>query len=507
MDLLTLIELGKVLACAAAIALIFIAYLADKHALKSPARWVTIVLIALAAFSIPAYLDFGYYPKHGRLMNPHGWFHYYLGAKYSKEVGYYDLYPAVVVASAEIHGKPVHDRVRDMHTYSNTNARAILREKDSYRALFSDNRWSEFKTDVAYFESITLPKRWPGVLHDKGYNATPTWNMLGDFLTNLTSTSSKLQMMLLFCLDPLLIVFMLAFIYRTFGSRVMLFVLVYFCTHFAFFMYGVNEIRGAFLRWDWLALIGISVCLLKQERVKTAAILMAWAGMSRIFPLIFLFGPGALCLWHIIRTRRVARSDIEFFGVLAITSAAIILASMVWDGGIQHWKDFFAKIALHDAGLSSQRTGFKYVFINTFEGVAGKQVWFDTHKASWYFCLVISLIAAFFCVRRLKNYEALAFSYVPVFFLSAPTTYYQIALLIPLLWFLSRLDSIRGVLGAAAVFFLSIAFIVLNITGFHNSQWALSGMLSWLLFAFAGYMIWAAYRTGNPRAHGGSETC
>lgn len=500
MKLLTLIELGKAFACAAAIALIFFSRLADRHQLKSTTRVVSVCLAVLACFAVPAYFDFGHFPKHGRFMNPHGWFHYYLGAKYSEEVGYYNLYPAVVVASAEIHGKPVHERVRDMHTYNNTTARALLREKETYRALFTDARWDEFKRDVGYFESITLPRRWPGVVHDKGYNATPTWNMFGALLTNLTDTARDWQMRLLLYLDPLLLGAMLALVHRSFGWRVMMFVLIYFGTHFAFFMYGVNEIRGAFLRWDWLAFIGISVCLLKEGWYKTAGVLLAWAGMARIFPLIFLFGPGAAFLWDLYRTRRVDRRYVEFFAALGVASLAIVVASVAWDGGLQHWKDFFAKIALHDAGLSSQRTGFKYVFIDTFDGVAGKEAWFEAHQWSWRFCLAVALVVSFFAVRRLKDYEALAFSYVPVFFLSAPTTYYQIALLIPLLWLLPRLDTLRGAVGAATIFALSIAFTVLNTTGFLDSQWALSAMLSWLLFAGCAVLLWAAWGMNRETA-------
>lgn len=502
MDLLTLIQLGKALACALAIALIFVFRRVDRRGFSVVGKWAFVCLAVLAILSVPAYLDFGQYPKHGRFMNPHGWFHYYLGAKYSREVGYYDLYPAVVVASAEIHGRAVHDQVRDMHNYKNTTARAILQKKDVYRALFTDERWSAFKGDVGYFESITLKRRWPGVVQDKGYNATPTWNMLGDFLTNLTNTKSRFQMGFLLLLDPILLCVMLGFICRSFGVRVALFVLVYFGTHFAFFMYGVNEIRGAFLRWDWLALIGISVCLINRKRYKTAGVLMAWAGMARIFPLIFLFGPGAVMLWRIFEERRIPRRYLEFFGALAVASAAIILASIAWDGGLAHWRDFFTKIALHDAGLSSQRTGFKYAFINTFEGMAGKDAWFKAHQMSWRLCQGVAIVTAFFCVRRLKDSEALAFSYVPVFFLSAPTTYYQIALLIPLLWFLPRLDNRWCAVGAAMSFALSATFIILNVTGFHGNQWALSGMLSWLLFVFVLYLMWAAYRLGKTRTIG-----
>lgn len=493
MDLPTLIAIGKVLACSAAIALLFFAHIADRHRLRGVTRAVAIALVVLALFAVPAYLDFGHYPKHGRFMNPHGWFHYYLGAKYSEEVGYYNLYNAVVVANTENNGRLMHDRVRDLETYRRVPAEGIVAAGAKYKALFDDDRWREFKKDVAYFQDITIPRRWPGVVHDKGYNASPPWNMAAAFLTNLTDTSKPHQIRYLLWLDPLLICLMLGFVNRTFGWRAMLFVLVYFCTHFAFIMYGVNEIRGAFLRWDWLALAGISICLLKTGWYKTAGVLMAWAGMARLFPLVFLFGIGAKFAWDLLAKRRLAREYVEFFWAFGIAAIVILTASVAWDGGLQHWRDFLEKIAMHDAGLSPQRTGFKYVFLHTFDGSAGKEAWFEAHKGWWWACQLAILGVAFFSVRKLEDYEAVAFSYVPMFFLAAPTTYYQIALVLPLLLFLPKLDRRVYVVGAALSFALSIAFLVLNITGFLSSWWALSAFLSWLLMLYCGYLLFTGF--------------
>ncbi len=494
MELLSLLAIGKILACAAAIALLFFVRVSEQYALKPVLRRTSIALAILAVIAVPFYLDFGYYPKHGRFMNPHGWFHYYLGAKYSEELGYENLYNAVVVANTENNGRLMHDRVRDMADYSRVPASRIMAEAETYRGLFTEGRWQEFKKDVAYIQGITIPRRWPGVVHDKGYNATPTWNMVGAILTNMTDTAKPFQLRLLLWLDPLLVAVMLGVAARTFGWRVMAFLLVYFGTHFAFTMYGVNEIRGAFLRWDWLALTGISICLLKRGWYKSAGALMAYAGMARVFPLVFLFGMGAKFAWDLIQRRTIERRYVEFFAAFAIAALVIVGASILWDGGTQHWQDFFAKIAMHDEGLSSQRTGFKYAFIDTFEGTAGKEQWFKDHQVSWRVCQLLALLFAFVSVRRLEDYEAVAFSYVPMYFLSAPTTYYQIALLIPLFMFLPRLQQNPRLIGAAISFLLSMAFQLFDLTGFLDSQWALSGFLSWLLLAYCAYLIVAGFK-------------
>ncbi|MBX3178375.1 MAG: hypothetical protein KF886_13525 [Candidatus Hydrogenedentes bacterium] len=499
MNLLTLIAIGKILVCAAAIGLLIILRIARQHRLPDVDRRAGIALGVLAILSVAFFLDFGYYPKHGRFMNPHGWYHYYLGAKYSAELGYDDLYNATVVANTENNGRLMHDRVRSMRTYAMEPAADIMRDAERYRALFTPERWDAFKKDVAYFQEITIPRRWPGVVHDKGYNATPVWNMFGAWITNATDTAQPFHMRLLLWLDPLLLALMLGAVRSAFGARVMLLVLVYFGAHFAFGMYGVNEIRGALLRWDWLACLGIAICLLRLGHFKSAGALVAVAGMSRLFPLVFLFGMGARFAWDIYTNRRIARHYVEFFWAFAAVAVALVTASVVWDGGLQHWRDFLEKIALHDEDLVSQRTGFKYAFLHAFDGIAGKEAWFGEHQIAWRACQIVGLLLAFFGVRKLEDYEAVAFSYVPMFILSSPTTYYQIALLLPLFLFLPRLDSTVRLIGAAISFGVVIAFHAFNITGFLESQYALSALLSWLLLAYCVYLIGAGLTAArNP---------
>ena len=340
MNLLTLIAIGKILACAAAIGLLIILRIARQHRLPDVDRRAGIALGVLMILSVAFFLDFGYYPKHGRFMNPHGWYHYYLGAKYSAELGYDDLYNATVVASTENNGRLMHDRVRSMRTYAMVPS-DIMRDAEGYRALFTPERWDAFKKDVAYFQEITIPRRWPGVVHDKGYNATPVWNMFGAWITNATDTAKPFHMRLLLWLDPLLLALMLGAVRSAFGARAMLFVLVYFGAHFAFGMYGVNE-TGALLRWDWLACLGIAICLLRLGHYKSAGALVAVAGMSRLFPLVFLSG-WARFAWDIYTNRRIARHYVEFFWAFAAVAVALVTASVVWDGGLQHWRDFLER--------------------------------------------------------------------------------------------------------------------------------------------------------------------
>jgi hypothetical protein len=480
--------------CLASVVLIFLFWLSARGGWKR--KRVLLVLLALIAMaSIPAYFDFGFYPKHGRFMNPHTWFHYYMGSKYSQEVGYRNLYEAVVVADNQNTGKTVQTEVRSMDTYRRMKAGDVVRENDKYLRLFSPARWREFREDVAYFRSIFIPRRWPGVVTDKGYNGTPTWNVTGAVLSNMIPTSSRAGMLFLLSLDILLSVAMLVLVKRAFGARAALFTTIYLCTHFAFFMYNVNEIRGAFLRLDWVTLIVMSMCLMKLDRYKTAGGLMAYAGLARIFPLIFVFGIAVRFAWDFMRTGKINRRYFGFFATFATVAILLVAASVAW-GGFDAWKDFLAKISMHDSEISSQRTGFKYVFVHFLPDGGGNPLIFEQYKPVWWAILASALVLGAACVLRCEDYEAIAVGYIPLFFLTAPTTYYHIGLLIPLFFFLPKMEKGYRAVGAAMLFGISAYFVLLNLSTRSPSQlWRCSYVISCVLLIFVLYMGFAAMMT------------
>jgi hypothetical protein len=481
-------------------------YHLEANGRLSPSRTRDILLVVLVLFSIACYFDFGQYPKHGRFMNPHGWFHYYLGAKYLRDNGYHDFYRAVVVANADNNGKLINPRMRNLETYAREDPAAVLRDADRYR--FTPQRWAEFKHDVAYFQSIFIPRRWPGVVLDKGFNATPVWSMVGGTLAALVPTQNRTGMVLLLALDILLVLLAAGVIWRTFGWRAAALVLIYLGTHFAFFMYNVNEIRGAFLRLDWIAALLIAVCLLRLKWYKTAGALVAYAALSRVFPLIFVFGLGAKLLWDLIEHRRLTPGYVRFFAAFVAVCAALTAMSVLWSGGLGLWSDFIEKLRLHDQGLSSQRTGFRYIFLGTFSGGGDKSGLLHTRRVLWWSIQAAVLAAAFVGVRRLSDHQALAFGYLPMFFLTAPTAYYQIALVMPLLFFLPEVRNYARALGAALLFLITTGLCFLNIAQFAHGDWSRSYVISWILLAFVAYMTAVALltRPAPPVAQNGLES-
>ena len=498
----------KIMIAQAAVGLFLFYRIYDRHAIERGRRWLAGVLVVLAAAAVYAYFDFGVYGKFGHFMNPHDFYHYYLGSKYAPEVGYLNLYNCTVAADAELtNGAPPQKSVRSMETYQFVPVKRVLAKRQEYRSLFSDARWEAFKHDVSYFKTRLGPNRWPPVVRDKGYNATPVWNMVAGLFSNHIPTDSSLGMWFLVSLDLILLTVMFALVGWAFGSRATLFSVVFFGT---VFMMAYTHIRGAFLRLDWLAMLVMAVCFVKRERYKTAGALMAYAGLARVFPLIFVFGLGVKFVVDVFRTRRLKRRYVEFFSAFGLTLVVLAAASVFYDGGIGRWHIFLTKIRLHDADLSPIRVGFKYVFLMTSHNPFGtwaafekqKLQSFEGYKAVWWAIQFLVLGASAYLVRKLEDYETIPFGYVPAFFLTAPTFYYQVMILVSLFLFLPKPERLVRALGVAYLFALSCVMLVLAM--FLPLDLTLSFSLSCLLLLLTGYMMVTAWLTPAAKAPGGS---
>ena len=483
MESLAARELIKALIAEGAIALIVLFALWDRLGLARGRRRLGAALVLLAVAAGGAYFEFGH-QRYERYMNPHDVYHYYLGSKYAPELGYYGLYGATLVADSELGGGfPMRDSIRDLRDHSYMPGRIALADANTYKARFSPERWDAFKQDVAYFRSIVPPGKWRVMLRDKGYNGTPVWSMVAGAFTNVVPTTSQWGMLALASADVALIAVALGFVWWAFGLRVMLFALIFFGTNFVM---SFVHIKGALFRLDWVAATVIALCLLRKDRPALAGIALGYAAAVRVFPLIFAFGIGARMLWRLFQERRLDPRYVYFFVTLACTGVVLALAAWALYGtGL--WREFFAKIAVHNADISTTRVGFKYIFLWPWDSGAEKAAAFETHRAGWLAVQAMVLLLTFVAARRLRDYEALALGFVPVFFLSAPTFYYYVILIVPILFFLPRMQQAPYAIGAASFFGFSIAGYVLH--QMWDLGYFLSFLLSLLLLMVCGYML------------------
>jgi hypothetical protein len=290
-------------------------------------------LAATAAFSIPVFFNFFNY-HFGGFVNPHEFFHYYLGSKYAREVGYFDLYNAAVVADAETGLAIQRDgEITDLRTYGYRSVPSVLAERDRIEARFSPARWQEWVKDVSYFKRRLKGPQWSEVLRDMGYNATPVWSMLaGAAWSGHVATDDAAGMTGLALLDVALLSAAVLCVGWAFGAWPALLMIVFLAS--SYLMAHVH-MKGAFLRTDFVVALVAAMCLLRKGRHGLAGALVGYSALVRVFPVIFLFGPGVRLATELLPVAREAAGRIRGSStrlalVAAHAAAAAILLGLFW---------------------------------------------------------------------------------------------------------------------------------------------------------------------------------
>jgi len=503
----TLRQFFKVIIAEAGLFMLFFGRLVKLDVIKQKGRiFFDVALVALALLSIGAYFEFGW-KRYDQYMNPHDCYHYYMGAKYSQEHQYFDLYRTSLIADKEMRGVYTQSHIRNLDTHRYESVGAVIRDKGKYTERFTPERWEEFRKDILYWQSVMPVYKWNRVLKDKGYNATPVWNGVARFLTEMTPTNSVWGMRLLTYIDLVFLVAMFLMLWAAFGWRVMLIAIIFHGTNY--FMAHVH-IKGAILRLDWVAMLVVATCLIKMRWYKTAGGLMAYAGMARVFPMIFCFGLGAKAGWNGLawlrdKYRKASQPTpldqryIAFFASFLIVCILLVAGSAFYDGGLHLWGNFFEKIGVHNKDISTTRAGFKYIFLWE---AANKAAAFEEHKLLWQSIMALVLLITAFVSRKAEDYETIPLSFIPVFFLTSPTFYYYVMLVVPLLLFLPKIEAPERTIGGALLFLLSGAAFT---TGFflpHHFQFFFllsCGMLILTLFmAFTVLVAPAATAVSPP---------
>ena len=442
----------------AAMVLIVICPLMGRRPLRFLRLFLAAILFVLACLAVCNYTKCGHW-RYNSYLNAYEFYHYYMGSKYAHEIGYTNLYNASLVAD-ELTGLKFSardERIRDLKGGRYVRFKRVLKDKEKYKALFTEERWDEFVHDIHYLKKMLVKSRWTNMLRDKGYNATPVWSMIVGPLSNAVSTDSAWGMTLLSLLDVALLLGAFVCVWWVFGDRVALLMVVFMGTHF---MMNFSTMKGSYLRTDWVVCLVVAVCMLKKQRYKTAGALTAYATLSRVFPAVFAFGIGAKFFLDFVRTRSVNRRYFAYLASFAVTIAVLVAASILYSGGPGLWQEFIAKIRYHNTCIGVWRVGFKYIFILAYKPPAGGHVvyqqFFEDWKLLWWIIQAFVLLVSVFLVQKLEDYEAMAYSFVPTFFLVSVTYYYYVMLLVPFLFFAPKLERPTRAIGLIMMFISSM---------------------------------------------------
>ncbi len=316
-------------------------------------------LAVVAGAAVVAYCNF--FAFHGinedgdrTFVHWHDVAHYYLGSKYYGELGYTDLYTAMLRAEAELYD----DRfkaieARDLTTYQRVHIRQPLRRSEAVKAAFTPQRWADFQRDVDLFRERLGP-HYGAVLLDHGFNPTPVWAVLGGALSRRVPAGSERGVLLLTLIDPLVLIGLFAAVGRTFGRRALLLTVIHVCVAFGA---TFGWVGGAFLRFPWLFGVVVGFCCLHRRRFVAAGGLFALAVMTRVFPVVFLVPLAFKAVAAAWTRRALPRRFVRFFGSFVATATLLTLTTLSLPNTVGHWTDFRANMSNHLRNISPNVVG------------------------------------------------------------------------------------------------------------------------------------------------------
>jgi hypothetical protein len=296
------------------------------------------IFAALAALAVFAFVNFGQFHGTGRLVHVWEQYHFYLGAKYQKEVGWFDLYKATLLADrVTVNALARVTQIRDLNTFELVPVEEALQDSFRVRARFSDERWAQFKQDWAMMSRQRA--NWQQIVQDHGNSNSPAWSLFATPIANLLPFNSLTQR-IIGALDFVLMAILWGFIYRTFGTRNASIGLIVASSLPIVFDY----LAGSFLRWDWLFAVGMAMCFLKRERHATAGAFFGFAVATKIFPLFFGVALLAKAIIDAARTRCLPRKYLRFgAGALASLALLVVLSSAMF-GTPKVWTEYKKRI-------------------------------------------------------------------------------------------------------------------------------------------------------------------
>jgi hypothetical protein len=363
-------------------------YELHRAGMKRPVaeRWKRFVGVTLGVMAIVAYFNgfkFGY-PKFY-----HRWdqYHYYMGAKYFRELGYDGLYKCGVIAEDQL--GVVEWKDEDSGARQRLDMRAEVRHPDKkIRNLGGDNllmpvtevlehpeacvghmtpeRWTAFKEDVKFFRIASDKQYWEDMQKDHGYNPPPVWTILGSIFANMhPAATSYLQFLAMIDIGFLIGTFGL--LWWAFGWRVFAVSAIFWGTQSPAPFYWTG---GAFLRQDWLFWIVAAAAFTRKRYYALAGGSMVYAGLLRVFPGLAVVGWVVALIGYVLKKKRmsVVHKRMLLGGVLA--AAVLIPASLKVAGADSYTQFYKHTLEVHDHTPLTNHMGLRVLVAHDMEAMA-----------------------------------------------------------------------------------------------------------------------------------------
>ena len=291
----------------------------------------------------------------------HDQFHYYLGSKYSAELGYQLLYDCAALAELESgRGAAIESsEITNLRNNKLEPGGLALKRAAECRREFSKHRWQAFRKDVDYFRTRVERAAQQRYLSDHGYNATPLWTAIGRLISSGTTATDR-STRLLAILDIVYLAGCLVLIAWAFAPEAAALAALIWGVGYAWFFVGVGGF-GSFGRFDWFFAAVASVCLLKKQMGKAGGFALVTASLLRVFPGGLFFGPGTRGLYQLCRNRRL---DAQLRPVLlgSLVGFAVLVPISILGTDLGSYGDFARNSQKHMASPITNYMGLPTLF-------------------------------------------------------------------------------------------------------------------------------------------------
>jgi hypothetical protein len=327
-------------------------------------HWAKGIAAALAVMAVGAYFRFG---DLGYSQFYHRWefYHYYMGSKYNREIGYERLYMCTAVAQSELgQTNEVRARkLRDLAIDVLAPTQPVLDHPEECKSHFTPERWEAYKRDVTWFRNSSNLQYWNDMQKDHGYNPPPVWTVMGYFLGSFHPAGDGF-FKLLALLDPLFFIGMFTAVYWAFGWRVCTVALIFWGCQLPaeYFWTG-----GAFMRQDWAFYLVLSGCLIRKRYYALGGAAFAYSTLLRVFPGALIAGWVAVIVAYFWKHKRFAPQHVRL--VAGGLIATVILVSVsIGVAGKSSYKEFWKHINVHNTTPLTNNMGLQTVVSHGLDG-------------------------------------------------------------------------------------------------------------------------------------------
>jgi hypothetical protein len=475
-----------------------------------PPRWRRPALVGILALSAVNYVRWGPEMLVSRI-DTYDLIHYYVNAKYMEELGYLDLYPAILLADAE-NGGPFFAGAGNQFMAQDAAghhfapiAEGVERGRVVRAERFTPERWEAFEHDALYLQRTRgcydrtskgkciremSDSIWNELINDHGFNGTTVWTLLAEPIANAVPVE---YVKVLCYLDIALLAAAFGVVGWAYGLDAALFGLV-----FLLVTYSTRwpTLSWAFLRYDWLAALVAATALLRRSdkpwTYPVAGVLAGWAATLRMFPAMYLWGPFARGLWGLVE--REVRKPLLALALGTVLSAGLLQGLATARYGADTVREHFENMENHNTAeqLSSRRIGlalalatepWKGTDTNKLISKAQKAT-VDRQKPLRYALAAAGTLALGFALRRRRDDEAFAWGFLPFFLFTTASYYYYVARVPLAVVHAGRLDRWRHRVGLAMLLATEswCSFCEVWFTG---HRMLLIGTLAWAICVYA----------------------